>query len=458
MNMTHFIRAYIQNTAGAIAIAFAIMTPIIIGAAGMALDYSQAYMVQQRLHQAIDAAALAGAASDTDEDAMRTKILAFFAANYPPEKIGAVIDPVVTIDGNEITVTGNALYNTYFLKIFGIDDISVDAETIVQRQVQGLEVVLVMDNTGSMSTNNNIATLRTAATNFVDILFENTDNPETIKVGLVPYSTSVNVGPYGLGEDPDGAYYDAPFVNNPLNLDYDPSDNYEWHGCVLANDYPDDTTDNEGGWDMYRYCRDGDDNPTCDTRRHRTCSGWGWYRTCTYTYTARNYPNYICPATPIMPLSSVQQDLLDNIDTMQASGHTLGNYGMTWGYRVVSPEYPFEEAADWDNDIWQKAVIMMTDGVNTMHPYYSAYARTSDHDIDASDLNDRFEEVCENMKDDGITIYTITFAGGVNESTKDFYRDCATSEDQYYDAPSQDALIEVFETISRELSNLYIKG
>lgn len=159
-----------------------------------------------------------------------------------------------------------------------------------------------------------------------------------------------------------------------------------------------------------------------------------------------------------MPLSSVQQDLLDNIDTMQASGHTLGNYGMTWGYRVVSPEYPFEEAADWDNDIWQKAVIMMTDGVNTMHPYYSAYARTSDHDIDASDLNDRFEEVCENMKDDGITIYTITFAGGVNESTKDFYRDCATSEDQYYDAPSQDALIEVFETISRELSNLYIKG
>lgn len=449
---------YLKNTRGAIAVAFAIMTPVIVGAAGLALDYSQAYMVQQRLHQAIDAAALAGAASDTDEAAVEAKIKDFFDVNYPPEKIGATFDPVVTFNGNEITVAGNAYYSTYFLRIFGINDITIEAETVVQRLVQGLEVVLVMDNTGSMSSNNNIATLRTAATNFTNILFSNTSNPNTIKIGLVPYSTSVNVGSYGLGENPDGSYYDTPFVNNPHSLDYSTSNSNEWQGCVLANAYDDDTTDNEGPWDMYRYCRDGDENVVCDYTTQQVCTGKGKKKTCTYETVARRDPNYICPATPIMPLSSNQEALLEHISTMRADGHTLGNIGMVWGYRVLTPEYPFEEATDWDNQLWQKAVVMMTDGVNTMHNYYSAYGPTADHNIGVSDLNERFAEVCENMKEQGITIYTITFAGGVNENTKEYYRECATSEDQYYDAPSQEDLIDVFETISRELSNLYIKS
>jgi Flp pilus assembly protein TadG len=452
------LKKYIQDTRGAIAVAFAIMTPIIIGAAGLAIDYSQAYMVQQRLHQAIDAAALAGVASDTDESAVEAKIIEFFNVNYPPEKIGATYDPVVTFDGNEITVAGNAQYNTYFLRIFGIDDITIEAETVVQRLVQGLEVVLVMDNTGSMASNNNIGTLRTAATNFVNILFANTSNPETIKIGLVPYSTSVNVGSYGLGENPDGSYYDTPFVNNPHDLDYSTSNSSQWQGCVLANAYDDDTTDNEGPWDMYRYCRDESENVVCDYYRQRTCTGRRRNRRCTYENVARRNANYICPDTSIMPLSSDQDALLDQIDTMRADGWTLGNYGMVWGYRVLTPEYPFEEATDWDNELWQKAAVMMTDGVNTMHSYYTAYGPTADHDIGPSDLNERFAEVCENMKDQGITLYTITFAGGVNENTKEYYRNCATSEDQYYDAPSQDDLIDVFETISRELSNLYIKS
>ncbi|MEZ5919358.1 MAG: hypothetical protein R3D66_05475 [Alphaproteobacteria bacterium] len=39
-----------------------------------------------------------------------------------------------------------------------------------------------MDNTGSMATNNNISTLRTAATNFVNILFDRTSNLNYIRI------------------------------------------------------------------------------------------------------------------------------------------------------------------------------------------------------------------------------------------------------------------------------------
>ena len=458
MSMSLFkrVRTYLKDTSGGIAIAFAIMAPVVIGSAGMALDYAQAYMVKQRLQQAIDAAALAGAASSSDEAEIEQKIRDFFEANYPPEKLGATFEPDVTISGNQVLVAGTAQYNTFFLNMLGIDDIDVEAETAVERQVQGLEVVLVMDNTGSMSTNNNIATLRTAATNFVEIMFDNTSDPEYIKIGLVPYSTSVNVGSYGLGYDPDGAFYDTAFVNNDLDLDYDTGDSDEWHGCVLAEDYPDDTLDHEGPWDMYWYCRDANDNPVCDTTTQQTCTGRRRSRTCTYTTVPRRSANYICPETPLVPLTSDEDILLESIDTMEADGWTLGNYGMVWGGRVISPEYPFEEGSDWDHDMWQKAVVIMTDGINTMHSNYTAYGPTRDHDISPSDLNERFVEVCQDLKDKGVTVYTVTFAGGVNESTKDYYEECASNTDQYYDAPSQNDLVEVFETISRELSNLHI--
>jgi len=274
-----------------------------------------------------------------------------------------------------------------------------------------LEVVMVLDNTGSMSTNDNIGTLRNATSNFIEILFESVNDPDLVKVGLVPYASSVNVGPYGLGLTHDGLDYGDEFVIPPeddeyagyyngLNqytgnsygideddLEYDTSEKGQWHGCVLAEDNPLDEEDHSG----------------------------------------------------------------------TATGATLGNFGMAWGYRVLSPEQPFIEGAEYDDEQWDKVALVMTDGVNTMSNVYSAYGLSNEHNIDANDLDDRFAETCSNMKDEGILIYAVTFDDGVDEDTKDIYRDCATLPTNFHDAPDQATLEEVFEQIARELSNLYIK-
>ena len=462
--MFRLYRRYLNESAAAIAIMFAIMVPVLVGVVGMSLDYSSAYLVKQRLAQALDAAALAAAASSTDEAVIEQKVIDFFNSNYPPEKLGVTFTPNVQIVGDEVIVSGSARYNTLFLRVLGIDTIDVDANTTVVREVQGIEVVLVLDNTGSMSTNNNISALRNAASNFIYIMYgidtdegaaaapSALDNMATrdrdyIKIGLVPYSTSVNVGPYGLGEDMDGDYYGEPFVNNPHDLSYTTNYNTssDWFGCVLAHDYPDDTLDHEGPWDMYRYCLDEDEDPYCDKK---------WKNG---KYTVNQKPNYNCVKTPVMPLNTSPSELKESINTMVASGHTYGNYGMVWGGRVISPEFPFEEGVDWENEYWRKAIVMMTDGQNTMHNKYSVYGPTQDHNISAGNLNNRFIDVCDDLKEKGIIIYTVTFYSGVPESTKDYYRQCATSEDYYHDAPDQQDLVDVFETISRELSNLHIK-
>ncbi len=459
----NLVRRYWHDKTAALVVLFGIMAPVLIGVAGMSLDYSRAYLVKQRLAQALDAAALAAAASETGEVAIRQKVLDFFDANYPPEELGITFDPQVYIAGDQVRVTGSAQYNTLFLRIIGINIIDVTAETTVVREVQGIEVVLVMDNTGSMSTNNNIQALKNAASNFVYIMYGidvddgaaadpsaldgmATRNRDLIKIGMVPYSTSVNVGPYGLGKDLEGDYYGPAFVNNPNGYSYTTNynSNNGWLGCVLADDYPNDTLDHEGPWDMYRYCRDSNGNANCH--------GYWQYG----VYKPYQKPNYICPRTPITPLSTSPSQQKAAIDTMVAAGHTYGNFGMVWGGRVLSEDFPFEEGRPWNNPYWRKAIVMMTDGVNTMHPYYSAYGRTQDHNLDPGDLNDRFAEVCDDLKEKGAIIYTVTFYSNVDDNTKDFYRECATSEDHYHDAPGQQDLINVFEVISRELSQLHI--
>lgn len=443
--MIQSIRQFVENQRGVTIAAFAIVIPIVMAATGVAVDMSRAYMVKKRLGQSIDAAALATAGSSLTEDALEDRMEAFFYKNFEDGNIGTVQSLNMDNQDQEITINATARVDTTFMKIWGHNHMDIYAETTVQKELQGIEVALVMDNTGSMASYNNISALRTAATSFVNIMFDRAPDPEVIKIGLVPYSTSVNTGRYGLGQNPDGTQYadGVPFVNNPHGIAYT-TDYYSdegWIGCVIE-DEPDDITDHEGPWNMYRYCRDDDDDPYCHLN---------WYGQ------VRRDPNYVCPTSYVTPLTSDQDYLIERIGTMNARGHTLGNYGMAWGWRVISPDFPFEEGAAYDNPDWRKAVIMMTDGQNTMHSYYSAYGPTQDHSINASDLNNKFEEVCEAMKEDGIVLYTITFTSSINESTKDYYRDCATDTTKYYDAPSQADLIEAFEAISRELSNLYIK-
>lgn len=466
---------YAKARRGAVAVIFGLTIPVLIGGVGVSVDMAQAYLVKARLAAALDAAALAAAATGSDDEAeIQDRVDAFIDANYPEGKIGTTIDIDVDLVDDELAVTASARLDTSFMRLFGYDEVTVEAQTVVQREVRGLEVVMVLDNTGSMNTDNNIETLRTATENFIEILFESVSDPEYVRIGLVPYASSVNVGPYGLGLDLDeeeysdgntfvdppvsdvyADYYNGmnPYTGNNYGIDeddleYNTSLKGQWHGCVLAEDYPLDTEDHEGPWEMYRHDYNGHDYYLNEDYYDGTL-GDG--------YNAYYGPNLYCPQQPIVPLTSDEHVLLDSADNMAASGATLGNLGMVWGWRVLSPEEPFIEGSEYSSQSWSKVAVIMTDGVNTMSNVYSAYGRSNEHSIDADDLDDRLSETCEAMKSVGILIYAVTFDDGVDGDTKDIYRNCASSVSNYHDAPTQEDLTDVFEEIARELSNLHIK-
>ena len=157
MRLTDCLR-FFRHQAGGVAVIVALTLIPILAASGAAIDFGRAYAVKARLTSALDAAGLA-VGSSSPEGASR--ILArFFAANYPAEKLGVPVSPTITIINGEIQLTAEARIPTKFLGLISIPELTVVAQSTIIRELGGVEIVLVLDNTGSMRINNRIGALR----------------------------------------------------------------------------------------------------------------------------------------------------------------------------------------------------------------------------------------------------------------------------------------------------------
>lgn len=430
---------------GAIAIIVALAVIPMMVAGGLAVDLSRAYLTKSRLGHALDAAGLAVGSmrtTSTDSSYLETQFNSFFAANYPSTEVGTTHDITFVDNGGIITVTGKATVDTVFMGIVGIDTITVSSSSEIEVETNGLELVMVLDNTGSMGSTK-LSQMKTAALDMIDILFGDETSPELLKVGLVPFSGSVNIGT-GM----------SAFVNDTSVYDWGST---SWDGCVMARAHPadiEDTTVSSGGyWDPFYWA----DNNSYNNWDY----GGGSYSIDTSPPSSKG-PNKYCPRE-VTPLTNDRTTLEDEINAQWSSGYTHINYGAIWGWRMISPEAPFTEGSSYGDEDWNKAVIILTDGDNTTSSsVHTAYEYRGDGVLGStsssgttSELNTRTTEVCDGMKDAGIIVYTITFQV-TSSSTQDLFEDCASSTDKYYNSPDSATLTLAFRAIGAELKNLHL--
>jgi len=237
-------------------IALAIM-PLFAGLA-LAIDLGRGYLLKSKLSYAIDAAGLAGGRA-FDSDRREDDIEMFFEANFPDGFMGAVLannGPTVTFNDsdNTITIEAEAIMPTHFMTVAGVDTVTVATRTVIQREMRGMELALVMDNTGSMRSSGKMDAMKDAATELVDILYGDRETVPNFWVSLVPYAATVNIGSdhtdWLVQEsfDTDAAW---------LAADPDSSDRFgyhpnhfqptTWKGCVEARNYPYDSNDDLWG-------------------------------------------------------------------------------------------------------------------------------------------------------------------------------------------------------------------
>ena len=183
-----------QGVSGNVAMMYALALVPTVGAAGAAVDMGQAMVVRQRLAEATDAAALAlGSMPGLTAAQQQAKALEFISANVPGAALGDTGSVSVTTGENTIAVHATASVDTAFMGLLGISELEVSAESEVTRESRGMEVAMVLDNTGSMGSSGKLAALKTSMTSMINILFGANSNPDKLKMGLVPFSETVRL-------------------------------------------------------------------------------------------------------------------------------------------------------------------------------------------------------------------------------------------------------------------------
>jgi Flp pilus assembly protein TadG len=489
---------------GAVAPIVAVVAVPLIMAAGVAVDYGNAVSIQAKLQAAVDAAALAAGREANLTDAELRRIAEdYFHSNFGSPANTGTPSLTLSVNGDDLNVRGQVEVHNYLTKVAGFDTTLISASSEVTKEATGLEVVLVFDNTGSMGSQSRLSTLKVAAHDFVEILFGPRETADTLKIGVVPFSQFVNVGPdkstaFWLDTEGKNAYSKKNFDNSKHNWwAWGQLRNRTWTGCVESRtgdmSVDDTLPDANNGATLFPPAFAPDEPGNSSSRS--TLNGKKYYNSylsdrkrgsdasARQKYyrkyqgksvsTSSRGPDRGCNIQPIQELINQKSPVLNTINNMRASGYTHVAEGVGWGLRVLSPAEPFAEGVSYDDDKITKAMVLLTDGENTFNTgssryyninksSYTAYgylgqARlgSSSYSTAITKQNQLLVKACNNVKAADIVNYT--FAYNVPSATqRSLIRNCATSPEKYFDPPSNAALVRSFQQIADELRKLHL--
>lgn len=277
-------RSFWRCRNGNFATMFAFALPAIFGAVGFAVDVGALSRAHAKLQNAVDSAVLA-ASRINDKSVNREQVFnQFLSVNIgsDPALVNVISKLEVDTGINYISTKGTATADVslFFPLVFGGSrQISVFSTAYESRD--NLEVVLALDNTGSMGSAR-MAELRKAATSLVDILSTvhspDSEPKRVVRAALVPFVTAVNVKGEGFKWDwIDNYWDDKTNSNRPYGAKYHGTNfeqrtltvggktvtenwshielfrkfaaakgiNHEWKGCVEARPAPYNLSDEE---------------------------------------------------------------------------------------------------------------------------------------------------------------------------------------------------------------------
>jgi hypothetical protein len=470
-----------RDTSGVVAVLFAVCAVPVLVVIGAGIDFSRLSAARTAAQSAADAAALAAASSRLEtETGMRQVADGHATANLRGTNADGsrITQFTYRPDQREVTLKVSGTIDTTFMALAGIQRLDYEAEAKAIRGLNGTtELVLVLDNTWSMSGDKLVA-LKQSAEELVTTLKQ--DPNADVKIGVVPYADYVNVGTGNRN---------ASWLSVPA--DYETTSQ---RTCVTR------TTRSVCTRGAARTCTrvvDGrsesyDCTPsTCRDETvppYETCSGGGttryrWYgcvgsRTTgtlrlNDTQPSVRYPGYLATSqnclNPIVPLTSSQSTVTTAIRGMVVN---IGNYrpstyipaGLIWGLNVLAPGPPFGEGAPYDpaNRRPRKVMVLMTDGANTLRfnaadgrhlaPSGNAANQAAQIAQTYSDMN----AICTYAKEQRIEIFTVAFDISNDPTALAAMRNCATSPAHAFDARDRQSLSDVFRNIALSLQNVRI--
>ncbi|MEI4194423.1 TadE/TadG family type IV pilus assembly protein [Roseovarius sp. E0-M6] len=354
-------RTFRRDEDGTVTILSLFFFLIMIAAGGIAIDMMRYEMERARIQTTLDSAVLAAAGSPFGSDS-RTIVEDYFETAGMSDYLNAeeAGDITSTVTASKVKASASMTMNTYLMKLSGVKTLSTSGSSVAERRVPKLEVVLVLDVSGSMGRNSKLTNLKSAAKDFVSTVLSSSEQGNTV-ISLVPFSWSVT---------PTNAMYSALAIE----------ETHQYSTCLRFkdNDYNHASlASGSSGFSsgvpidqmVYTSVYGGFEN--------FDSSGW---RSC-----------YAEDYMEILPYSASETALHNKIDAFQASGNTSGHQGMNWGAALLDPTFRditddlitagevdaslSDIPSNYDQGETLKIIVMMGDGQNTS----SYFFRTGGH-------------------------------------------------------------------------------
>jgi len=439
-----------RDESGQVMITFGLLATAMFLMMGGAIDIGRWLHARSVTTSALDAGVLAGGRmlqlDGTNVSGAVLSAKQYYSENIK-DRIPVASDTVgftATNNNLSFTATGNAYIKTPFLSLAGIEqlpllnlsgsDYSTSTLAVGGNAENSIEISMMLDVTGSMA-GQKILDLKAAAKDLIDIVVWADQSKYTSKVALVPFAYYVNVGSYASqvrGTATAGTCSTPGCDKYTFTKRYGGTATYKIGNCV---------TERTGA---HAYKDTGPDAAPV----------------------GRAYPDAYgnCnPINQIMPLTNNKDALKASIDSFTAGGSTAGHIGTAWAWYMLSPKWAYlwpstSQPAAYHAAKLQKIVILMTDG-----EYNTQYCNgVNDGTINCSSPNGdsatQARALCAEMKKNeyGLTVYTIGFNLGGNQTAIDTLSLCASDSSKFYNAEDGTQLRQAFRDIALKISSLYL--
>jgi len=398
------------DRSGNVAILSALLAIVLMVAIGAAVDIGRWLHARDQTISAVDSAVLAGGrwlqTSPNDTAGAIATAQKFYAQNVA-SRIPVTDDSIafqVGGDGMSMTASGTAYIQTPFLQFANIAKLpllSTATTQFSQAQLavggnggQNIEVAMMLDITGSMA-GQKLSDLKSSATDLINIVVWDDQSQFTSKVAIVPFSEDIRLPTTTAINAARGTGLAT--SNKVSNTTYYLSD------CVVERTGTQKYTDAAPAKGQYVM---------------------GHY---TSTFTGTTTKKGVCtvPAgAEVMPLSSDKTSLLAKINSLSAAGGTAGHLGTAWAWYALSPNWsslwPSSAPAAYGSDNLEKIAILMTDGeYNTQYDSNGIAVNqnaTSCPQAANGCSTAQALALCSAMKAKGITVYTVGFTVGDDQT------------------------------------------
>lgn len=386
--ITRYLKRFAKDESGVLLVFGVYIFILMLMMGGIGIDLMRFERDRARLQSTLDRAVLA--AADLDQTLDPTAVVEDY---FDKSGLSEFLLSVTVDDGlgyRVVSAVASTTVETQFMRMTGVNSLEAPATGTAEERIDGVEISLILDVSGSMGSNNRLTNLKSAARDFIDTMLDNSEDGK-VSISIIPYATQVSLPEYFFDQLQTTQEHTYSHCINFTSADFNTA-SIDLNSTMQQTMHFDPWDNRDGRtYNPERLVR----KPVCEAKESRET----------------------------MVLQKNRTELKDFISSFVAKGNTSIDVGMKWGAALLDPSIQtavsnmidngdissdFEQRPNLYNDGETiKVIVLMTDGQNTSQYYIEDDYREGDSNIwwnDLANLYSVYIGLDEDDKDnDGVT-------------------------------------------------------